>query len=155
MDVMRKKYNEKEVIIMTDFREAFGISMEQLSRITEIPYDRISEIMTGQADIETLSGNEIKDIKKTLEATDEEICSYILENSGLKRNVTFSGEESSETCNGRVYIEDDCFYLGLNVSDDEYDFCLCKASGENAVSVCSSIDEIFEYYVERISGIYS
>ena len=139
----------------TDFRETFGISMEQLSRITEIPYERVNDIMAGKADIETLSESELKCIENTLDATGEEICSYIIGNGGLSRSATLSGEENGEMCTGHVYVEDDCFYLGLNVLQDEYDFCLCGANVENAVSVCSSIDEIFEYYVDRISQIYS
>lgn len=138
------------------FKEQFGISMEQLSRITEIPYENIYNIMSGSVDAETYSQDELELIEKTLDITSEEMCSYIVKVNELKRSTTiFSDDDSDSVCTGYVYVEDSCLYLGLNVSDDQYDFCLCGASGENAVSVCSSMDEIFEYYVDQVTEIYS
>lgn len=142
--------------MITDFKERFGISMEQLSRITEIPYESIYDIMTGSVDIETYSQEDLKVIEETLEVAGEEICSYIVDANSLKRSTFIStGEETDSICTGHVYVEDNCLYLGLSVSDDKYDFCLCGASSQNAVSVCSSMDELFDYYVDQISEIYS
>ena len=139
----------------TGFKNRFGVTTEELALLTNISFEKIYDLISGNADIQTYTSEELERIETVLDVTKSDFCSYIVEQSGLTRTMTFKDrKQNDETCIAYVYEEDDCYYIGLNIAEDQYEFCLCKATGDNAVSICSSIDELFDYYSDIVVKIY-